>query len=60
VLLEKRLVWATGPAQTVYMQSSPLPFKGQNPLPSSNVMKRADLVFLNVLLFRIFGTSPLR
>ena len=59
-MLEK-LVLVVGPAQTVYMQSAPLGFgDGQNPLPSSKVMNKAALVFLKVLLFRIFGTSPLR
>ena len=51
------LVFATGPDQDAYMQSSLLPFSGQKPLPSSKVMKRAERVVVNVRLLRIKGTS---
>jgi hypothetical protein len=60
VLFEKGPL-VVGPAQMVYMQSSPLPLgDGQKPLPSSKVMNRAALVFLKVLLFRMLGTRPPR
>ena len=60
MVVEAKFVLATGPAQTVYRQSSEPPFRGQYPLPSSNVTTKAALVVLNVLLFRMLGITLLR